>query len=442
MIEDAIRELAEGGHEIVRAVMAGGTEKLATGTLELAGVRVTAGDEPEGVLAAVLDDVEPDAVVDLSDEPVLDARRRLRLAAIALERGVRYQGPDFGFNPPHRPRLSTKPTLAVISTGKRTGKTAVTGFAARTLAERGIDPVIVAMGRGGPADPEVLRGDEIELGPSDLIELVRAGKHAASDYIEDALLARVPTVGCRRCGGGLAGGVEISNVGRGVELANGLSGDICVLEGSGSAVPPAHADATILVVPASVVDEYVTGYFGPYRLLLSDAIIVSMCEEPFGSALRVSSLTDSMRATLATMEGGRRRQGEVEIVRTVFRPSPTRSVEGARVCVATTAPEAVGRSITRHLEDEHGCHVVGISHSLSNRARLQEELDDMVPRADVLLCEIKAAAVDVATEKALAAGLEVTYMDNVPVGVAGDDPEGAVERVADLALSRHGDRSS
>jgi cyclic 2,3-diphosphoglycerate synthetase len=438
VVEDALRFLREGGDEIAHAVMAGGTEKLASGgRLELAGVSVSSGEEPERALAQVLDSVGPDAVVDLSDEPVLDARRRHRLAGIALERGIPYEGPDFRFSPPPRPRVSTKPAMSLISTGKRTGKTAVTGFAARTLVGRGMAPVIVAMGRGGPADPEVLRGDEIDLGPDDLLELVRGGKHAASDYVEDALLARVPTVGCRRCGGGVAGGVQISNVRRGVELANELEGDICLLEGSGAAVPPAHADATVLVVPASVPDEYVTGYFGPYRLLLSDLVVVTMSEEPFGSVSRVNSLIAGMRDALATMEGARRDRAEVEMVRTVFRPSPTRSIEGADVCVATTAPEAVRESITRHLEQEHGCRVTGISHALSNRARLEEDLEAMTSKADVLLCEIKAAAVDVATKRALDAGLDVVYMDNVPVGVSDDDPAEAIERVARIAVSRY-----
>ena len=43
--------------------------------------------------------------------------------------------------------------LAVIGTGKRTGKTAVAGHWAALLRERGADPVMVCMGRGGPAEP-------------------------------------------------------------------------------------------------------------------------------------------------------------------------------------------------------------------------------------------------------------------------------------------------
>ena len=33
------------------------------------------------------------------------------------------------------------------------------------------------------------------------------GVHAASDHWEDALMSRILTIGCRRCGGGMVGDV-------------------------------------------------------------------------------------------------------------------------------------------------------------------------------------------------------------------------------------------
>ena len=104
--------------------------------------------------------------------------------------------------------------------------------------------------------------------------------------------------------------------------------------------------------------------------------------------------------------------------------------------VATTAPEAAGESLKRHLEGEYGCRVVGISHSLSDRKKLKQELED-AGQADVLLCEIKAAGIDVATRTALDSGMDVVYMDNVPVPVDGEDLEGMLARAAELAAGRH-----
>ncbi|HVF53838.1 MAG TPA: cyclic 2,3-diphosphoglycerate synthetase [Actinomycetota bacterium] len=437
VISAALQSLRERGHEIARAVLVGGREKLpAEGLPSLEDLQVDSGDVPAAVLSKAIEEVRPDAIVDLSDEPVLDYRRRFELASVALWHGTAYEGADFSFAMPDRPKLCTSPSIAVIGTGKRTGKTSVSGALARGLVARGHHPVIVAMGRGGPPDPEVLKGDELELRPADLLELADGGMHAASDYVEDALLGRVPTVGCRRCGGGLAGGVDITNLAEGIAKANDLDGDITILEGSGSSIPPAHADATLLVVPASIPEEYLSGYFGPYRLLLADVVVVTMCENPFGSPSQISSITSQARHSLRSVI--RSEEKEIQLVRTVFRPTPTREVQGTTAIVATTAPETAGATIRRHLEEEHGCEIKAISHSLSDRSKLLEELDAGGGDAQVLLCEIKAAGIDVATRWALDKGLDVVYMDNVPHPIEGDDLDSAFDHLATLARSRMG----
>ena len=447
-MESALSTLADRGHEVLVAVMVGGTEKLPVGGIRtLAGIEVLAGEDGRDTLLAAIRRFGPDGIVDLSDDPVLDYRRRFELASIALWAGVPYLGADFELRPPPRAEVATKPTLGIIGTGKRTGKTAVGGFVARTLVAAGHRPALVAMGRGGPAQPEVLRGDEIELDARYLLDLAEAGKHAASDYIEDAMLGRVPTVGCRRCGGGLAGGVDISNVPEGVRMANELPGDCLVLEGSGSAIPPVKADAYALIVPASIDHEYLAGYLGGYRLLLADCVIVTMAEEPFGSPSKISSLTSLIEGSWrppqpatrgADLQGPTQREEPIRVVRTVFRPTPTRPVEGSRAFVATTAPASVGGAIKDHLEATHGCEVVGITHALSDRARLEEELKGMGTKADLLLCEVKAAAIDVATKRALEGGMDVVDMDNVPQGIEGDDVTQTVLDTAELAFTRAG----
>ena len=50
---------------------------------------------------------------------------------------------------------------------------------------------------------------------------------------------------------------------------------------------------------------------------------------------------------------------------------------------------------------------------------MQKYMDD----ADVMLTELKAAAVDVATKDALAHGLEVVYCDNIPVPINDTYPD-------------------
>lgn len=71
--------------------------------------------------------------------------------------------------------------------------------------------------------------------------------------------------------------------------------------------------------------------------------------------------------------------------------------------------------LRKHLEENEGAQVVGISHQLSNRPRLRADLDACGTQFDVLLTELKAAAVDVATAIGLDLGKQVVYCDNVPV---------------------------
>ena len=85
----------------------------------------------------------------------------------------------------------------------------------------------------------------------------------------------------------------------------------------------------------------------------------------------------------------------------------------------TTAPSSAGPSLVASLEDHEGCSVVGISHRLSDRAGLAEDLD-AAPDYDVLLTELTAAAIDLAAERARERGAEVVLADNRAETVGGD----------------------
>ncbi|HYT40348.1 MAG TPA: 2,3-diphosphoglycerate synthetase, partial [Acidimicrobiia bacterium] len=197
VVRAAVEELRASGRTVIGVAMLGGAEKVpaAVGPEDYGVDDLVAGESPLGALLAGLDGFGPDEVVDLSDQPVLDARTRLLLVAHSLARGVPYRGAGFAFEVPPRPRLATKPSIAVIGTGKRTGKTAVAAELARALVAKGRRPVVVAMGRGGPVEPEVVDPAAFDLSPEALLSLARSGRHAASDHLEDALSAGVVTVG-------------------------------------------------------------------------------------------------------------------------------------------------------------------------------------------------------------------------------------------------------
>ncbi len=399
VVRDAFAELE---YDVVAAVLLGGTEKLRDdGVVHPARPR----DHPAeyGVplyesLETALERAAPAVVVDLSDEPVLDAPRRFRLASKALAAGVPYVGADFRFDPVAFSPFEL-PALAVIGSGKRVGKTAVSGHVARLLAASR-DVVVVAMGRGGPEHPVAM-----DASPTvdDLLALSRSGRHAASDYVEDAVLAGVPTIGCRRCGGGLAGAPFVSTCEEGARLAADRSPDLVVFEGSGTAVPPVEAGARILVVGAHQKPEIVAGYLGAYRILLSDLVVLTMCEEPLASRADIDRLRAEIRSVAP----------ELPVIATVLRPGPVEPVSGRRVAFFSTAPAAIHERLREHLAREHGADVVFVSGNLARRAELRAELDRAEVRsADVYLLEIKAAAIDVVAEVAAERAVDVVFADN------------------------------
>ncbi|MBA3842344.1 MAG: 2,3-diphosphoglycerate synthetase, partial [Actinobacteria bacterium] len=253
VVRDALRALP---YEWVGAILVGGTEKLREGA--------------DYGVPLVADFAGAEIVVDLSDEPVLGPAARFRWISRALAAGLPYVGADFRFDPPTFEPFEV-PSIAVIGTGKRVGKTAVTAHLARLLA-RDRDVVVVAMGRGGPAEPEVI---EHAPGVAELVALSRHGRHAASDHLEIATLTGVLTIGCRRAGGGLAGAVFDSNVSAGARLAAARCPDVVVFDGSGAAIPPIAVDRRVLVVgPGTEPDAYLN----TYRRLIADVVVAIGCE--------------------------------------------------------------------------------------------------------------------------------------------------------------------
>ncbi|HSL10082.1 MAG TPA: 2,3-diphosphoglycerate synthetase [Actinomycetota bacterium] len=413
------------GHDVVLALLVGGTEKVQPGEVPELGVpvRVT-GDDAGSALDGAIRELGPDVVLDLSDEPVLGYRERLALASVALANGVPYVGADFRLEPPERrPPPPGLPTVAVIGTGKRTGKTAIAGEVARLADRRGLSPVVVAMGRGGPPEPEVAEPGSVTL--DRLLALVRSGEHAASDYLEDALTTGVATIGARRAAGGLAGATHATNVPDALALAAARRPGLVVLEGSGAAIPPIDWDAGVLVVPATAPPEYVRGYLGPYRLLRSDLAVVTMANS-VPDPERLSDLTTHLRSAL----------GDAGCIVTDFHPVPLGDVRGREAFFTTTAPGAVAARQVARLQADHGCRVVGWSARLADRAGLVEDLEG-ADTYDVLLTELKAAAIDVAAEHAIARGADVVFVDNRADAVAGDtDLDTALGGVLALAHDR------
>ena len=309
-------------------------------------------------------------MVELADEPVLGPTAKLELAALALHLGLVYESPGLQLTPPHyAPVPFEGPTLAVIGTGKRTGKTALAGHWARLLAKQ--DPIVVCMGRGGPAEPVLAKPD---TSLDDLLALAAAGAHAASDYLEDAVLAGVRTVGCRRVGGGLAGEPAFSNVPAGAALAAALAPGVLIFEGSGACIPPVAVDRTVCVVGPGTPEPLVR-----YRLLHADLVVAHEGAPAPPGALRFA-----------------------------LRPEPAEPVPpGAQVALFTTGASTC-----------EGVQPTLVSTNLARRGALVADLERaLAADCDVWLTELKAAAIDTVAVRARREGVRVIFVRNRPLGL-------------------------
>jgi cyclic 2,3-diphosphoglycerate synthetase len=230
----------------------------------------------------------------------------------------------------------------------------------------------------------------------------------------------------------MAGVPFSSNVAAGVSLANALRPGLIILEGSGAAQPPVRPDARLLVAGAHQPVGHIAGCLGTYRLLLSDAMVLTMAEEPLASQGKVRAIVEAVRQV---------RPG-LPVVPVVFRPEPAEDVCGRRVAFFSTAPAGQGPALAGHLEERWGCRVELVSTELADRVALRRALGDpAMERVEVVLTEIKAASIDLVAEEAVKRGLPVVFVDNVPVeaapGHAGELRE-LVEQVAAMAKDRFG----
>jgi cyclic 2,3-diphosphoglycerate synthetase len=179
-------------------------------------------------------------------------------------------------------------------------------------------------------------------------------------------------------------------------------------------------------VPASAPPEYVGGYLGPYRLLLSDLVVLTMAGGPQAGSENLLALRFHVQ----------RFRGDARLIVTDFEPVPLGDVRGKDAFFTTTAPGAVAARQVASLEAAHGVRVVGWSVRLADRAGLAEDMEK-AERYDVLLTELKAAAVDVACDRALARGAEVVFVDNRAVVTEGDDDlQTVLAETIDLSMKR------
>jgi cyclic 2,3-diphosphoglycerate synthetase len=424
---DALDRLASE-HDLRAVVFAGGEEKVPAQVLEDPvahyGRDVTVAGSAGEALRQAAPIARAEAVIDLSGEPVLGPPERFRLASLALHLGLEYRTAGFRLAPPLTVELPFQgPVVAVIGTGKRTGKTAVAGHFASLLRKRELEPVLVCMGRGGPAEPQLVSAEE-RPDLARLRAIVRAGGHGASDYLEDAVLTGVACVGCRRCGEGPAGETFDSNVTAGAELALSLQPDVLLIEGSGAALPPIASDRTVCVTSALLAESQALSHLGPYRLLRSDLVAIVGADALDGG--RLAALKRSLGEWC----------DHDRLVGCRLEPEPAGPLASeARVAVFTTAPPEREPELRAALA-RRGVDVNVFSTSLARRAQLELDLQQAErEHCDAYLTEIKAAAIEVVAEHAERRGAELVFLGNKPIALDGEpDLDAELLRLVETAV--------
>lgn len=129
-----------------------------------------------------------------------------------------------------------------------------------------------------------------------------------------------------------------------------------------------------------------------------------MCEEPIADLKKIDHLESRIK---------KYNPGAI-VIRTIFRPKPLLSIRGKKIFLGMTAIDSIEKNIIDYLETEYGCSVVKASFNLSRRDELRKDLDSS-PEFDLILTELKAAAVDVLTEYASKKKKEIVYQDNIPI---------------------------
>ena len=158
--------------------------------------------------------------------------------------GLEYVGADFRFRPPAYLPAPAVPSLAVIGTGKRIGKTAVTGHVARLLSQRRrrrrrVDGPRRASGAGARPGRADAGSAPRHLSRGRARGLRLPGDRGARRCPDDRLPARGRRARRRR--------VHVEPAARD-RARRRAAPDVVVFDGSGASMPPVSVDGRVLVV--------------------------------------------------------------------------------------------------------------------------------------------------------------------------------------------------
>ena len=222
--------------------------------------------------------------------------------------------------------------------------------AARLLA-RDRKVVVVAMGRGGPPEPEVARCAPTSTSCSSSRAPAATPRPTTSRPRRSPASRRSAAAAAAA---GSPGAVSSLERPRG-SPARGRSSDpdLVIFDGSGAALPPVETSRRSSSSDAHQDPDVVTGYLNAYRLLVSDLVVLTMAEE--------GSRHGELRRAGALDAGA-------EVVATTLRPAAGRADRRPAGRVLLHGAEPAHDGFARAPREEHGADVVHVSGSLADRA--------------------------------------------------------------------------
>ena len=333
------------------------------------------------------------SILDLHGRAGADAGRPLpaRVDRARVE-AFRIGGADFELRPPIFEDVLTKPSISVFATGKRTGKTAVASALARHAVTAGSSTRHRGRRtrRAEPAARDRSRRPSLDARTS-CSSSPTTGQHASSDYVEDAVTSGVDDDRMRPRRRGTGRRNDVLEHGRRCTDRRGPRG--------GSRHPRRAPVRRSLRSPRTPESSCVPGDDRPRERRRVPQPVPPIAGRPgrcydgrrrfsCGRDGRPRSADRSPNSTLSPSCSG---------------PNRSRRSPVARCSSARRLRTAAGDVLTEHLEQAHGCEVVGHHPSARRPEALAAELAQTPPDHDVLLVELKAAAVDVAARHALGA---------------------------------------
>ena len=232
-------------------------------------------------------------------------------------------------------------------------------------------------GAEGHAEPVVLDPAESRRRDVDALRtLASRGLHAASDYVEDAIFAGVPTVGTRRIGAGPAGVTVDDTFAAGVAAADLPRPRASHLRGKRDRPPPGslRMRACWSCGPSSIRST------SPGTWALSA-----------GAGRRRGRGRTTAARRQRSSAGCRRAWRSSRVATGSSRRCP---VEGRRVIGRHHRPRVRRRRVGRPVPQPRRGRLSYVVHTLSRRNRLLADLE-AAPPCDLVLTEVKAAAADV-----------------------------------------------